>query len=289
VGAGSYVLLGLLTIWSARASLGETWRRAVGRSPSARRDGEGADTNPERREPVPALLAFWGFWLTLVGLLAFCRILGLDLGVAFVMFATFLLFALVVSRLVSEAGLFVVWVPIYQEGYPARVFGVGNLGAQNITALCMINYRILDTCSLTLASILQGYKIGELARLHPWHLLVLICVALGLGILASHPTSLYSIYSRGVPALGWWPRTAATGLPRDISNLLQTPDQLYTAGNYGNMALGAAVTLLLTFMHMRYLWWPLHPLGWVAIVSLGVSYRYGFSFFLGWLLSLLAR
>ncbi len=59
---------------------------------------------------------------------------------------------------------------------------------------------------------------------------------------------------------------------------------MFTAGNYGNMALGAGIVMLLNLLHTRFLWWPLHPLAWAATFSSVVSERFGFAFLCGWLL-----
>lgn len=286
MGIGSYLLLGLLTIWQARGTLAEIYRRAVRPSRPSSLERTFDD---EAQEIVPGPLAFWGFVLTTLGVVFFTHLLGADWPLALLAHGLFLLSALVVARLVSEAGLYAVWSPIGgSESLISQAFGPLALGARNVTALVTVSFHNGDTASLTLASIFQGYKLADLGRLRPRHTLLLICAALALGIVGSHPTALYSIYSRGIPALGWWMRGAGAGLPYGIANRLNNPEAVFTAGHYGNMGVGAAIVLVLSLLHVRYLWWPIHPLAWAATFSSIVSERFGFSFLLGWLLHRLA-
>jgi len=227
--------------------------------------------------------------LTALGVVFFTHLLGAEWPLALLAHALFLLNALVVTRLVSEAGLHAVWSPIWgSESLISQIFGPQNLGARNVTALATVSFHYGDTASLTLASLFQGYKLADLGRLHPRHTLLLICAALVLGIAGSHPTALYSIYSRGIPALGWWMRGAGAALPYGIAHRLNHPEIVFSPGHYGNMGLGAAVVLVLSMLHVRYPWWPLHPLAWAVTFSSIVSERSGFSFLLGWLLHRLA-
>ncbi len=283
VGIGSYVLVGVLTLWQARAALGEIWHRARDGLRGSRRGTTDSDASPVE------VLLFWGFGATAAGLILFYRALGADWIPALLGLGLFLLSALVVARIVSEAGIYGVWSPFYgSDNLVNAIFGPGELGARNVTALTLVSYQNGDTASLALASIFQSFKLQALGRLRPGHVLGLMVAALALGIVGSHPTALYSIYSRGIPALGWWIRGAAPGLPAGIANYLNHPENVFTAGHYGNMAVGAVVVTALSVLHVRYLWWPLHPLGWAAAFSPITAERFGFSFLLGWLLHRLA-
>jgi hypothetical protein len=288
LGIGSYVVVAAISVWQARESLGEIARGAVGREGKLQTSDLRLQT-PKGGEGATETLSFWGFWATALGLVLFYRALGADWAPAILGLGLSLISVLVVSRIVCEAGIYAVWSPFWgSDSQINAIFGSEALGAQNLTALARVSFQNGDTCSLTLASIFQGLKVGELARLRREHVLGLMVAALALGIVGSHPTALYSIYSRGIPALGWWMRGAGASLPNAIANYINHPEQVYRAGNYGNMAVGGAVVMALSVLHVRYLWWPLHPLGWAAAFSPFTSERFGFSFLLGWILHRLA-
>mgnify|MGYP007001814157 FL=1 len=108
-------------------------------------------------------------------------------------------------------------------------------------------------------------------------------MALVVGLFASHPASLYAIYSHTVPGLGWWPKGSGSSLGTSLAGMILTNNP-FTAGNYGNMVLGGVLVWTLNFLRQRFLWWPLHPLAYAAIMGpTWMGDRYGFSIFLGWL------
>jgi hypothetical protein len=52
------------------------------------------------------------------------------------------------------------------------------------------------------------------------------------------------------------------------------------------MGTGAAVVVALAALRARFLWWPLHPIGYMAANSWGMHWNWG-SFTLGWLIKAL--
>jgi len=48
------------------------------------------------------------------------------------------------------------------------------------------------------------------------------------------------------------------------------------------MGIGAAAMWILTILHHRFAWWPIHPIG-LPIAQAGPTSWYWFSIFLGWL------
>ena len=61
---------------------------------------------------------------------------------------------------------------------------------------------------VALANIFQGYKISELGSLKVRKAFWLMAGAMVLALVASHIPSIYAIYSRSVPGLGWWPKNS---------------------------------------------------------------------------------
>jgi hypothetical protein len=273
-GIGAYFLLTAVYLWLARSALGEVARKALFNDPRV----------DDSREPLPYRLAFWGFGAALLVIVGWARLAGAAAGYALLLMLLYLLSITVLSRLVAEGGLFAVWTAIAQpHPHIVSIFGPRTLGVRTTTILHYMGWKLGDTASNTMANILQGYKIADVGRLHPRGSALLMMVALGVALLASHPSAIYAIYSRSVPGLGWWPRGAFSGFGTQLMQLLTSP-RMFSAGNYGNMALGAAVTLCLQALRQRYVWWPLHPLAYVAIIG-GPQFmgdRYGFSILVGW-------
>lgn len=274
-GLGAYTLLALIYVWSARHSLRDIARRAV--------FGDGPyDDSAQAMSARLMLLGFWGSLLTIV---VWGHAIGATWWNALALIGCYLISIVVLTRIVSEAGVFAVWTPFgNQEALLVKVLGTGAIGPRAITALSYMGYKIKDTASLSAGNIMQGYKIADFGWLQARQVALLIGVALVVGLFCSHAPSLYAIYSRSIPGLGWWPKGSGNALGQGISQLILA-NKPFTAGNYGNMALGAVTVVFLNFMRQRFLWWPFHPLGYTALM--GPQYmgdRYGFSIFLGWLL-----
>jgi len=273
MGLGAYVLLAILYCWSARHSLRRIIRQAF----------VGAPDGDEAREPTPYRVTVVIFVVSVVVICAWGNAFGTAVWWTLLLLAFYMVSTVVLTRIVAESGVFAVWTPLAGQSMIVSAFGSRTVGVRGITALSYLGWKLGDTASCSMANILQGYHIADLARLRTRANFGLIVAALLVGLFASHWPSLYAIYSRSVPGLGWWPKSAGASLPQGIAALIQAP-RPYTLGNYGNMAVGAAVTLALHMLRQRFLWWPFHPMGYAA--NLGPQWmgdRYGFSIFIGWL------
>lgn len=272
-GYGAYTLLAIIYVWYARHSLKQIVRKAI----------FGAGDFDETREPMSARAMLFGFLGSLATIIVWGHLIGADWWGSLALMTVYMISIVVLTRIVSEAGVFAVWTPFgNQEKFITQILGTHTLGPRNITALSFMGYKIRDTASLTAANVIQGYKMADTAWLKPRTVWALTLASLLLALFASHPTSLYAIYSHSIPGLGWWPRGSGSALGRDISSLILA-NQPFTPGNYGNMALGAVTVVFLNFMRQRFLWWPFHPLGFTALMGPQfMGDRYGFSIFLGW-------
>ncbi len=275
MGAGAYVLLTASYLWMARTHLWNVTRKAL-------LNVEDVD---DRDEPCSYRFAFWGFWLGLVVVIVWCNAVGMAVGWGIVLFIVYLSALLIVTRLVAEAGLFSVWIPHSPpQRFVVKMFGYYNFHPRNVATVALAGWKLQDTASSSIANILQGYKIGELARLNMRAVFWLTLAALGIGVFACHAPSIYSIYEASVPALGWWPRGAAWSAANNIGGLMQAPPEA-TWWDYSAMIYGGLFVVLLNTLRMRFAWWPFHPLGYVAMMGpQWMGDRYGFSIFLGWVL-----
>jgi hypothetical protein len=281
-GIGAYYWLTGLCVWGARKSLARALRGSI--HWRVERD----DYHPDE-EPMHPRTAVWGVVLSL----AVITVWGLAAGgqvlpILFLMF-NYIAGLVVLSRLVAESGLFAVWTPLSPpQEIVARFWPKDHgIAPQALTSLCYMGWKTQDLASATMANVLQGYKIAEMTKLKASTVVWLIAGALVLGVFASHPSSLYAMYSNGVYALGWWPRSATEGIPSTIHNLGagRTP---YDADARWAMVHGAAIVAGLHFMRATFHRWPFQAFAYAA--ALGPQFmmdRYGFSIFLGWLVKYL--
>jgi hypothetical protein len=273
-GIGAYVLLAAIYLWMARSSFVRAARDSLLR-------GAGVDA----REPIPVRMAFAGFVLSVAVIVLWGWIAGAAPWAVLLMLALYLAGVIVLTRLVSEAGILVVWTPIWSpDGVLVRALGRETLGPRTITVNGFMGWKIRDTASATMASILQGYRIGDLVKARPRSVFWIAAAALMVALFASHPASLETIYRLSVPKLGWWPRGSAGGLAGTVNGLI-TSARPYRLGDYGNMISGAAVVSVLYAARLRFPLFPLSPLAYTWTMGPGwASDRYGFSILLGWAL-----
>lgn len=273
-GIGAYLVLGVMYVWNARHALRQVAERAI----------LGRGDFDESREPMSARWMVFGFIGSLATVVIWGQAIGAAWWAALTLFALYLTSMVVLTRIVSEAGVFAVWSPFQnQERLIVKALGVGTLGPKTITALGYMGYKVRDTASMTPGNVIQGYKMAETAWLNPRSVWTITAVSLVVALFASHWPSLYAIYSHSIPGLGWWPKGSGGSLGQSIAGHILA-NKPYEAGNYGNMALGAGTVLVLNFMRQRFVWWMFHPLAFAALMGpTWMGDRYGFSIFLGWL------
>jgi len=270
---GGYLVLAGATLWAARLHLKDIVRGAVGLPTKT----DGADN------PLPYGVAFWGAVLSFGALVAWASAAGVSVPWALMLYALFPLVAIVVSRVICEGGMFIYTSPFRLNELLFDVIGCKRLGPQNLTVMTMLSWvQIRSTATQNMPAVLQGFRIGSLANLNrrqvTWAMFASICLA----ILTCHVTSLSVIYNSGVGKLGWWPSRAAQGTAAGLASFMQTPQPM-TSGDWTSMVSGGLVTFFLVKMRQQFVWWPFHPVGYVAWIGWPLE-RYWLSIFLGWLL-----
>jgi len=83
----------------------------------------------------------------------------------------------------------------------------------------------------------------------------------------------------------WWLANHPTNYCVSLASRLENPQQP-SGIEYPSLAAGGLIVLALTWLRMAFIWWPIHPLGFVMATS-WASLHLWFSLFLGWLFKLL--
>ena len=184
----------------------------------------------------------------------------MSVGWALVQYAALPLVAMVVARVVCEAGMFIYSSPFRINESIFEMAGTERVGAANITLLTMTSWaQIRSTATMNLAAVMQSLKLGSEARAPRAQVLMVAMAAVVVAILCAHVTSIYVIYTWSVPKLGWWPSASSLGTTTRLASV--------SAHAHGDGACGldrpepgGALTWGLVGAP-RFVWWPLHPLG----------------------------
>jgi hypothetical protein len=133
---------------------------------------------------------------------------------------------------------------------------------------------------------LNAFRMSELSGVSSRRLMPTITVALLFVLIVSVPAFLLTFYIPGAVQVGnvneimYHPRNFFSIL----GTRLQSPEQP-TATQYIATAVGAGMVAVLAWLRLNFVWWPVHPLGFVMATS-WASLNLWFSLFLGWLFKL---
>ena len=271
---GGYILLALALLYSARTHLRRVFAVAFG---SLKRDPDASDAHE------PYGLAVFGFIAAFAFIVVWCSYFGMDAIWAVVQYAFFPLAGMVVARVICEAGMLIYSMPFRVNDAIFEIAGSERVGPQNITLMTMTSWaQIRSSATQNMAAVFMGYRIGSHMGAPRRNIILLAMVAVALAILACHVTVPWIIYNWGIPKLASWPMASGLNTTNALARAIRIPAAAQ-GEEWIAMALGAATTWALFTLRRRFVWWPLHPLGFVTWLGWPID-RYWLSIFIGWLL-----
>lgn len=285
---GGWGMMAALLLWTARHHLLGLLREAVHPTPmrAQAEDSQAGDSQAE--EPFSARFVVGGFVLSCMGLLLWSWFAGINGMVAFCFFAIYLMASLVLARLVIEGGLLMpqlTFAPL--EWMATGLIGGANMGASNMTGLSFLQTPLMsDTRTNVLPAFLHTLKIAhemKLDRRDVRRLMGSVCAAIAATLIVTIVAALSTLYAAGgLRCYNWFsylgPRQSIEGAAR----MIQAAPEV-APSRIGWTLVGAGVVWLLTLARNRFLWFPLHPLGFIAATSFPIE-RLWFSFFVAWLI-----
>ena len=268
---GAMIALVVLGLWTARGHLKAVWQQA-------RAGGSAAGELLSYRTAVVGLavgLVVMGLWLWQTGLPWWAVVLFL--GAAFAIF-----FAL--TRVIVEAGLSSAVEGLSGAGFVVSGVGSTALGATGMMALGFTLAWAGDLLVFMMAPCANGIRMLHGLKVGRRRVLAMLTAALVIGLLGSIYATLNLGYQYGALNLH---RQYFSGLfafePfRFAARFIETPTGPYWPGWLWN-GVGAAVMALLLWARHHLLWWPLHPIGYVASGT-WILGNIWFSIFLAWLI-----
>ena len=276
---GAYLAYAVLIFWSARRHFAHIFRRATGRQRA------GAT---EASEALPYPVAFWGFIAGFAVMVAWSMAAGVSLTLSLFLWISYVVIAVVLSRVVAEGGLLFVhhtWMPL---GTLAGLFGQGTAtllsplaGAAPAAFIEMAT--IQDFRASLMPSFVQGFKLAHDRGIAARPLLWLIGAVITVGMVVGFAMNVQMGYrgGGGLGLQGWlqlWGPSQAGSSTYNIINTTVNADP--TAWLFTGV--GIAVIAFTILMRARFAWFPFHPLGYLMATSYPV-HAFWFSIFLGWL------
>ncbi|MBC16106.1 MAG: hypothetical protein CL942_03530 [Desulfovibrio sp.] len=279
---GSYLIFFVFLVWLARHHLKETLTCFL--RPSCR-SGEGEHKGKFDKVPRQWVTPIWPLWGLVVGLVfmsGWCWFFGLPLVASLLLPLMFMIFMLVVSRIVCQGGLPYFTMTAAPSDALMGMFGTSFFGSAGIAATAVMQKVLfLDVREAVAPTLFHGSKIRQESNRRSL-VLFAIGISLVLALATAFVTMLYLGHKYGLRELGLeWATQTVLANYENAQRLVDQP----VGPNYWTITYagaGALVMGLLIFCYYKFPWWPLHPLGYLVAYSAGMKILW-FPFFLGWL------
>lgn len=276
---GGIMTAGVLGLWAARERLRQIWIIA-----QQKEAGATAAQFSDDGEPLPYRVALGGLGISWLAIGVWGAAAGAQWGAVLGLIALYFLSHIVAVRLVCEGGMLYVQHPYRPFNMFLAAFGSRSLGPHNIAILAYLDHLwMVDNRSPLMPALMQSWKLAEEGALAPRRLAKALAGAIALAILSSYGSYLTLMYRYGGATLHpWFTAYYTRNLYCNWTIQLLTEGERPRPGAFVTMAIGAASYWGLTLLHHHFLWWPLHPIGYLMGASWPMI-NFWFPVLVGWL------
>jgi hypothetical protein len=284
-GAGAAFALTGITLFTARRHLREVVRKAWHRM-AALDDGG---------EFLSYRTAFVGAVLGIAFILAWCWLAGMRLWVAGLLLGFMLSYFFIFARIRAETGLgmgVILWPKMLDE-MMITVVGAKYLTLSDLTILHALRWLYFGSATgSVMACQLESFKLADAGGLRGRRVGWALALTATLTVALAFVWTLKTYYGQGFINMPIGQRMSESMVGHQIywsyNSILYYREAPRGPEWNGVAAIGAGalVTIALSSLRMRFLWFPLHPVGYLAANSWGMHINWA-SFVLGWLLNVL--
>lgn len=266
---GAYVYVAVFGLWLGRRYFGDVVRAAFSAKRTA---GPNGTIRGGRRELIGTRRAIVGALAGILLLVGFFTYFGMSLWLALAAWAIYWLLALAVTRMRAELG-----PPAHDlhRGGPdymlTSILGTRVMGPRNLNLLTWFYWFNRAYRSLAMPHMLEGFAMARRKGFSDQAVTLGIVLAAVVGVYATFLALAYFGYQGGAEA-----KMAghATGFGWEAFNRLR--GWLHNPTGFRPVPLGAVMggLLLAAGLHrttIRFIWWPLHPLGFAIAGSYSMA------------------
>jgi len=273
--AGSFLGLAGVSIWISRNHLREVFRTAFCDNPNNDAEAKGYR------------IAVLGLIFCIIAMIAFTVVLGASLPMAVVWIALVLAYMIAATRIRAETGN--AW-PVGPQVDPFQFImmagGTGIFHTSDLTSLTYVRAATAqqDFRGMIMPHQLDGLKIADSAEIKPGKLAGAMMLAVAFGTIISFIIALYVWTKYGALAKTdtWRSMMGKANFDKLATWMkLKSPNPPDVEGMKG-VGLGIAFTMFLSYMRMRYVWWPFHPVGY-CMSTTWLSFETWMPFLIAWL------
>ena len=269
--AGAMVFMVLWGFWMARGHLKDVFRKAF----------KGDKHIDDSGELLSYRTAVFGLILGLMYIYAWLYRLGMEPKFLFLFVPIAIIFYIGVARMVAEGGLVFIRAPQVPQVTTSYILGTKALSPMTMAAMALSYTAIVEIKAHFISAASHTAKLADVIKLRKKGVLAAIVMALLVALCVSIWYTVSLGYRYGAYNYGRFMFRAGATLPYENS----VNDMLNPYGTdwrrLGFFGIGMAVMAAMTFMRYRFVWWPIHPLGYTVASTLPVM-ETAFSIFLAW-------
>lgn len=223
-------------------------------------------------EPIPYRLAFFGILIGCVFLGIFSYQIGMSLWVIPLFFGLYFLLAIMIARVRAELGFLVHDLHnIDPHSVLVTALGTHRLGDGSLIGFSLYMFFNRAYRAHPMPQLLEALKITQTQSISSRRMALAILIATSVGSVVIFWLLLDSYYRHGAESGYYetWALGFGRGVYRQLEGWLTFPRAPDLTG-VGFMGVGFLLTALMMVVRAKFLWWPLHPLGYAMANSWGM-------------------
>jgi len=271
-GWGAFLVMVLWGLWMARKHLRDVFKKAFNKN---------CDVD-DSEEMMSYRTAVFGLIFGLIYISAWLYRSGMnDPKVLLIFLAGAIILFIGITRIVVECGLVFLRAPMISQSFTIFTLGANAISPSNMVALAFSYIWTSDLKSIFMAAAAHAAKLRDMVRAHKKAIVMAIWIAVLVSFATSIPYTLNIAYEHGAYNFGRWIFTGGSTTPfESVVQKMRNPFGTFWKG-LTFLGIGGVVMAGLLFMRYRFVWWPIHPVGFTIASILPIRLS-AFSIFLAW-------
>ena len=269
---GALLTLVVFGLWVGRRHLGAV----VGKACGWRKDVDDSD------EIMSYRFAFWGTLVAVAYMILWLSHTGMSLSLATVVVVLSLAVFYGITRIVAGGGLAATRAPVITSTAVLSMAGSNRFHPSTMVAFGLTYVWMADVRTFVMASAANGLKISSGLAGRRRRLFWGIAIAAVAALLGSIYMTMAIAYDMGGANANRWFFVGGPQYPFDFLAKAITEPSGPDVDAMIFMGFGAAMMAVLTSLHLRFPWWPLHPMGF-PLSTVMLTDHIWFSVLLAWL------
>ena len=269
---GGMIAFSLWGFWIARRHLRTVWHHILGNKTNLRDDDEFISYRSALAIGICGLI-YITWWLNAV---------GMSFPVILVFLIFLFLFYFATCRVMAEAGLVFLDLPINAHQFTVVTLGSGSLSPQNLTALGLCNAFARNWKTFTMITPAHVARLKSILDMPGKTLFLWSTVTFVISALTAIAFTAYSGYRLGGASNFYADVAGDPGFYNLVVTWMKNSTAI-TSNEIVFLLVGIATVLTITIARSYFSWWPISPIGFVVAAGGPVRNAF-FSVFLAWLL-----